>query len=273
MPFTFAHPAIVLPLRKICGKRTNFCAAILGSIAPDFGYYIHFWNLSSFAHTLLGSVLVDVPISLFFLLVLIKIQRPVANLFPQPHKGFWIATTINDDRQFSWTPGTTATLLVFILVGTWSHIAWDSFTHSSGWCVLAAPLLFMHIVKIENIEIPVFKLLQYGRSLFGIAAILTFYWRSLRDFESRSTASDETQKDGSDKLRMILIIVGSALLAAAASYTSYVLPDESRNLRQTGFNFLVNWISFFCLTLIVTALVNESLMTNKRNQDTKKPPR
>lgn len=39
MPFTFAHPAAVLPFAKKHSKHISVTALILGSMAPDFEYF------------------------------------------------------------------------------------------------------------------------------------------------------------------------------------------------------------------------------------------
>lgn len=40
MPLTFAHPAAVLPFSRN-SKYVNFLALVLGSMAPDFEYFLH----------------------------------------------------------------------------------------------------------------------------------------------------------------------------------------------------------------------------------------
>jgi hypothetical protein len=37
MPWTFAHAAAVLPLRRCCPRRLHFPALVIGSLTPDFG--------------------------------------------------------------------------------------------------------------------------------------------------------------------------------------------------------------------------------------------
>lgn len=61
MPFTFAHPAIVLPLRKC--KWFSFSALVFGSMAPDFEYFFRMQPFSVYSHTMLGLWLVDLPIA------------------------------------------------------------------------------------------------------------------------------------------------------------------------------------------------------------------
>jgi len=36
MPWTIAHAAAVLPLRRMAGGRLSFAALCIGSVAPDF---------------------------------------------------------------------------------------------------------------------------------------------------------------------------------------------------------------------------------------------
>ena len=39
MPFTLAHPVAVLPLARC--RRVHFPAMVIGSLAPDFVYFLH----------------------------------------------------------------------------------------------------------------------------------------------------------------------------------------------------------------------------------------
>ena len=59
MPWTFAHPAAVLPLRKIGRFRLPLAALVVVSIAPDFGYYSGQFRLGTFAHSVPGIFLVS----------------------------------------------------------------------------------------------------------------------------------------------------------------------------------------------------------------------
>ncbi|MBA3727450.1 MAG: DUF4184 family protein, partial [Armatimonadetes bacterium] len=38
MPWTFSHPAAVLPLRRLCPQSLDFAALVIGSTTPDIGY-------------------------------------------------------------------------------------------------------------------------------------------------------------------------------------------------------------------------------------------
>jgi hypothetical protein len=40
MPFTFAHPAAVLPLRRFCPDRLVWSALVIGTVSPDLEYFV-----------------------------------------------------------------------------------------------------------------------------------------------------------------------------------------------------------------------------------------
>jgi hypothetical protein len=62
MPFTFAHPVVVLPLGKIWGKLFSLTGLVLGSMAPDFIYFIHFRPDSGYGHCIQGFFLLNLPL-------------------------------------------------------------------------------------------------------------------------------------------------------------------------------------------------------------------
>ncbi|WP_220463965.1 DUF4184 family protein [Adhaeribacter radiodurans] len=42
MPFTFSHPAIVLPLTLLLRKWYSLTGLVIGSLTPDFEYFYQF---------------------------------------------------------------------------------------------------------------------------------------------------------------------------------------------------------------------------------------
>ena len=57
MPFTFSHPAIILPLKKLPKKYISMTGLIVGSIAPDFEYFLRM--KSKYSHTMSGILWYD----------------------------------------------------------------------------------------------------------------------------------------------------------------------------------------------------------------------
>jgi len=67
-------------------------------------------------------------------------------------------------------------VLVALLIGLVSHVAWDSFTHPSGLVVTHWPTLSTAVLGV-----PLFKVLQHTSSAFGLTAIALFVWHRYRD--------------------------------------------------------------------------------------------
>ncbi|GAA0250852.1 hypothetical protein GCM10010492_58880 [Saccharothrix mutabilis subsp. mutabilis] len=63
MPFTFAHPAAVLPLRR----RLWSPGPVTGSVAPDLAYHLPVPGGADLTHSVLGVVGVDLLLGLALL--------------------------------------------------------------------------------------------------------------------------------------------------------------------------------------------------------------
>src|SRR5882672_6336607 len=67
MPFTLAHPAAVLPLRR--WPRLDFVALVIGSMTPDFGYYLLLPDMRLETHSFAGSLETCLPVGLLLVLL------------------------------------------------------------------------------------------------------------------------------------------------------------------------------------------------------------
>ena len=134
MPFTVSHVAAVLPVVGR-SRRLPAAALVLGSMAPDYPWFITHGRTGGLSHSPLGVVTVDLAIGLVAVVVWWRwVQAPVRDLLPRavgarlprPH-GLVV-------RRVPW-----AALAVVIGAGT--HVVWDSFTHAGRWGVEAVPWL------------------------------------------------------------------------------------------------------------------------------------
>src|ERR1700761_9086341 len=80
MPFTFAHPAAILPLRR--SRFLQTVPLIIGSMVPDAPYFFPY-RVTAFVgetHTLISSILVDVPMGMVFLIATLLFKEPLTIL-------------------------------------------------------------------------------------------------------------------------------------------------------------------------------------------------
>src|SRR6266851_3148182 len=138
MPWTFAHPAAVLPLRPLCSNRLSLGALVVGSMAPDIGYYFGCFALATKAHTLRGLVAICLPTGLALLALVRVLHRPVAGLLPYAHRHALLSLPQVPKLT---TPIAVWYATIGIIIGAITHIAWDSFTHRTGYFVLQWPVL------------------------------------------------------------------------------------------------------------------------------------
>ncbi|MCD8403511.1 DUF4184 family protein [Tenacibaculum finnmarkense] len=162
MPFTFSHPAIVLPLKNIFGKWISLTAIIIGSLTPDFEYFLRMKIQSNFSHTILGTLWFNLPLGLLLCFIFhLIIKTPLLENLPK-----YIQARTTDLKDLNWNNYFIKNWFIVclsILIGAYSHIFWDSFTHQNTFFTG----YFQLNEKILNSPISYFKILQHLSTLLG----------------------------------------------------------------------------------------------------------
>jgi hypothetical protein len=168
MPFTFAHPAIVLPFGRLSKRWISLTGLVVGSMTPDFEYFIRMRVSSVYSHTLPGLFWFDIPIGLlivFFYQTLVKDKLI-------DHLPVWL------NSRFSVFKGKQNYSLIYflvlcvsILIGATSHILWDAFTHPRGYFVGIIPAL-SGTIKLMHHQVYIYKILQHSSTIIGLIIIL-----------------------------------------------------------------------------------------------------
>jgi hypothetical protein len=204
MPFTLAHPAAVLPLRRVPLLQT--IPLVIGAMTPDVPYYFP-WRVAKHipteTHTFLGTLTLDLPMGLAMLLLIWLLRAPLAAP-PGPRLE---AKCLAALERFGGRLSNWALAPLSILIGAWTHLVWDSFTHADGWMVsrisaLSAPVtLFSYTGELCHV-------LQYASSVFGLAVLAIWL---VRLPAPTPEAGNEVRSAGG-----ILLLVALLALAAAA---------------------------------------------------------
>jgi Domain of unknown function (DUF4184) len=165
MPFTFSHPAIVLPLAYLPKRWFSLTGLVIGSMTPHFEYFLRMKVESEYSHTLSGLTWFDLPLGLLLCFIFQNIVRNslFQNLPTFLKSRFVTFTRYNWNRHFerNWL-----VVIISILIGAASHLFWDSFTHSNGYFVQTIPALTNTVDFLEK-QIPVLKILQHSSTLIG----------------------------------------------------------------------------------------------------------
>ena len=175
MPFTFSHPTIVLPLTKYSGKYLSLTGLIIGSMMPDFEYFIRMKVQSNFSHTIFGLFYFDLPFGILIAFVFHNLIRDsLFNNLPMLFK-----CRVEVFKSFNWNEYFKQhyfIVIISVLVGATTHLLWDSFTHINGYFVKSI-LVLQGTFKIAGHEITIYKLLQHLSTLFGGLFIIWAFFR------------------------------------------------------------------------------------------------
>jgi hypothetical protein len=182
VPFTLAHPAAVLPL-----FRRPFVASALvaGAVAPDLLYVDPIYRIATrqingnftltLTHAFTSAFWLDPLLALLLLLVFqLVLRRPLTALAPQV-----LAERLPAVPYRLRLPSvqTMLWLVVSAVVGSLTHVIWDSFTHGDGYFVRQFPGVFRaEVVGAWDVN----RILQYVSTLGGCLVLAVWLYRWYR---------------------------------------------------------------------------------------------
>ena len=174
MPFTPAHPAIVLPLLK--SRYFSATGLIVGSVSPDFEYFFKASVSGVHGHTLLGLFYFDLPVSIFLALTFhLLIKESLIGNLPALLQSRLQSLRVLDFKNYLRTH-----VLIFLasaLVGAFLHIFWDSFTHNDRYFVNAISTLRTTHIPYDGANYPLWYALQHLSTAVGLIIILIYLFK------------------------------------------------------------------------------------------------
>jgi hypothetical protein len=170
MPFTFSHPAIVLPLTYLPKRWFSLTGLIIGSMTPDFEYFLRMKIQSLYSHTINGLFWFDLPLGIILAFIFhLLVRNTLFGNLP-----YFINSRLSEYKSFQWTyyfKHHWLVVCISVLIGAASHLLWDSFTHQHGYFVAAIPQLTQKVTLLGK-DVFLFKILQHGSTLIGTIVIL-----------------------------------------------------------------------------------------------------
>lgn len=224
MPFTISHAAAVLPLRQ---TRLPLAALMIGSMAPDFAYFLPWEPDRMGTHSIAGLFWFCWPVGLLvWLLYVHLIEEPTIALLP-PN---WRAGITRSDR--SWAPRALALASLAVIVGAVTHDVWDAFTHGRSPVTDRFPL-FHSVVYVFGTRFRLFYLLQIVSSVGGLAALAWWAWKFRQPAAACSPAPVIHEVSSRARvLALLAMMLMSATLAFAgfAAYPDAIFPRRMFHL-------------------------------------------
>lgn len=238
MPFTFSHPAIVLPLTYLPKKWISLTGLVIGSLTPDFEYFLRMRIKSNYSHTLDGIFWFDLPLGVLLAFLFHNIARnSLFDNMPTFFKSRFAAF-----KQFDWNghfKKNWFVVVISLLIGASSHILWDSFTHEHGYFVQTIPTL-TNTVDLFGRQIPILKILQHSSTIIG-GIVIAFAVYNLPTYKA------ENEKVN---LKYWTIFTGLTLAIITIRFLCGL------GIKQYG-NIIVTIISATLISLVLTSLITK----------------
>lgn len=169
MPFTPAHPAIILPM--IRSRYFSATGLIIGSMSPDFEYFFKMSVNGIHSHTKAGLLYFDIPVTILLSLIfhLIVKTNLLINLPPMFQKRFHDTLSLNFLYYLKRNWGI---FLISAAIGGASHIFWDSFTHNNRFFVRQFAEIYQTTsVPFDGANYPLFYVLQQISTAVGLLVV------------------------------------------------------------------------------------------------------
>ena len=175
MPFTFSHPAFVLPFLRTRSRWFSLTGLVVGSITPDFEYFLRMEGERVHGHTVSGVFWFDLPLALIICFLFHNLVRnPLINHLPVPlQQRFYKAKGFRWNAYFKSRWGI---VLSSLLLGILSHLFADAFTNGGGYFVAEFGFL-KRTVPFADTFIPYHAIVHRIASLAGLAILAWAVWK------------------------------------------------------------------------------------------------
>ena len=170
MPFTLSHVAAVVPAYRPLARAHLFSAAVIGSMAPDFGVLLPESLARWQTHSVQALVSFCLPGGLLVWWLTQSLVKP-ATLEVLPD-GAWARARAQHPPLLPASAHTWVRVAGGILLGAATHLVWDAFTHEDAGGVRMLAVLDDYGPGFAGHSLRLFAWLQYGSSLLGLAVVI-----------------------------------------------------------------------------------------------------
>lgn len=214
MPFTPTHALAVVPLARF--RALTPSALAIGSMIPDLWAFMPRAPSYATSHSWLWGPITGVFYGLIAF-VIFRVCRGPAIAFAPEHARRKLSRYSLHELQMSvrgW-----ASVVLSLVLGVWTHILWDSFTHGNTVGMTWFPQLTSELFSIGRQPVRGYKVLQLASTAVGLP---TLAWLIARWYARLPANGSATIGPASSKLRAlgIAVVVGAPLAALCASWSA-----------------------------------------------------
>lgn len=241
MPFTVSHSVAILPLQRYLRPYIIFSALIIGSMIPDIDHFIPLFYLNIFTHTIPGIFSAAVPLGLlFFWIFQHHLKRPAIYLMPrylQSRLGQFEAPLSLRKNFFK--------VIFSLMLGAFTHILWDGFTHINGIGVKLFPMLKYSVFQISGYDGTIYKILQHGGSIAGLLILAHSMMSWLKVQQPKPLRQQFHLSDKKKGLFWLGISLFSLLTGLAVAFYFNGFPEEYNHFRLFTRSYVLGTMASF----------------------------
>jgi Domain of unknown function (DUF4184) len=247
MPFTSAHVVAVLPFKKYSTHIFSFTALIIGSIVPDFEYFVRMTLYGHYGHTLLGIIIFDIPLGLLIYIIYNStVRQAVISYLPN-----YLFSRVESPIIFDWKfyfRHNFLKILFSLFIGILTHFFWDGFTHDEEYYFARFFTFLLLKITIFNITLPLHFILQLLSTFIGMF-ILFWHIHFLPH-------NDKVQIKSNQELLKFWAFVTILAIIIGCIRWAFGMPNE----KIIG-QFIVVCVSASMLSLIIVSSIYQKKIT------------
>jgi hypothetical protein len=169
MPFTLSHVAAVVPGYRPLARAHLFSAAVIGSMAPDFGVLLPESLARWQTHSVQALFSFCLPGGLLAWWLMQSLIKPAAlEVLPD---GPWARARAQHPARVPASARGWLGVACAILLGAMTHLVWDAFTHDDARGVRMLAVLDDYGPGFAGHSLRLYAWLQYGSSVLGLAVL------------------------------------------------------------------------------------------------------
>ncbi len=257
MPFTLAHPAAAIPLRRLLGRYAVLSALIVGSMVPDLYYftayrwqYIDNHTLLTFleyltpftfptridSHSWLGLLVFCIPVGVLLYYYFEYVAKYyLAALLPSVVRARIIPGAMQPNTA------SVVAVIISIAVGATTHLVWDSFTHGHGLFVGHFEAFNTPVFELGGVSHKAYRILQHLSTIIGLG-FLTYWF--VRWHRNTAPSARVARPLWSTQIHLLIIL----LITTFASYQGIRVTLRHYPATAPTFNQIAESTGYFIFT-------------------------
>lgn len=173
MPFTASHVIAILPIKKHLAGYFSITGLIIGSMVPDFEFFLRMTLLGYYGHRLSGVFFFDIPVGLLLFVVFRGIiRKPVIQHLP----AYWYNRLTGEDMALNPKIFKKSLPIVSlsIFVGIVTHLLWDGFSHDEENYLARFFTFLLMDIHFMGFTMPLYNFIQLTSSVIGLIGLFIY---------------------------------------------------------------------------------------------------